>query len=154
MILVHDVSMMTEAIESRLKTDPLLMEYNTVIERSVDVNQSSSLTPWIGIYRIGQTFPARTLGAGSGYRRQQPTFALVLQEAHPTDPKLCEVLLERLVARTLSVLFSDESLGGQVDVLDEINVQYYDYTRDDNDGYHQTAAIVFTGITNVARSES
>jgi len=145
-----NASAVTQAIEAMLTGDPTLNTLsNLQVERSEPLNDQPSRCPWLGIYRTGVQLPSHTLGMGSGYRLQQVGFAIFAQQSHPESGSKCEELLEALVQQTLSVLLSDETLQGNVDVLDQVAVTYLDYSQVQN-AFMQTAIIQAIGITRVS----
>lgn len=144
-----NASEVTQAVEAMFKDDSVLMSLNCMIERAEPVNEQPSRCPWLGIYRTGVQLPSRTLGMGSGYRYQRVGFAVIAQQTHPETGAECEELLEALVQQTLSILLSDESLKGNVDVLDQVEVTYQQYGQV-QDAFMQTAIIQAIGITQVS----
>lgn len=152
-IYTVDVSEITQTIETMLKEDAELVALDTTVERAAVVNEDSDMCPWLGIYRTGVTYTSRTLGHGSGYRRQQPSLVVIAQESDPNSGAACEERLERLIKHVLRILLSDETLRGKIDVFDTIEVQYSNYGIDDNTGaYMQQAVVQFVGVVQVTRS--
>ena len=74
---------------------------------------------------------------------------LLLQQADIASGESCEVALEALVQSVLSVLMTDATLGGAVQTLDEIEVQYPDYQKTADSVFMQTAAIYITALGGV-----
>lgn len=118
------------------------------IERDAELNEIPGLCPWIGIYRMGVTYPSRVLGLGSGFRGQRIELAVFVQQSDATSGEECGERLEALIVDVISVLLSDPTLGGSVDTIDNFEVRYLDYARDDA-GYFQTAAVYLTAVTMV-----
>ncbi len=148
-----DVAEITTAIETMFKEDDELVGLTTTVVRGEPINESSEACPWLGVYRTGVTYPARTLGHGSGYRRQQVALVVIVQESDPNSGALCEERLERLIKHVVRVLLSDETLRGKVDTLDSFEVQYTNYGIDDNtQAFMQQAAVQFVGLINVTRA--
>lgn len=151
MIYIVEVSSVSKAIEEMLVADFALGQSGVRIERSGDPDTDDGSRGFVGIYRDRLTFPPRTLGVGSGYRRQNISFTLVMKESNPNSGEECEEALELLVKNVMRCILSDESLKGTVDTLDEnIEVRYDRY--DQIDGlYVQNAILFFTAIVNVVR---
>ncbi len=127
---------------------PQIADKKAVVERSEPPNQNSNRTPWIGLYRSGVTTVPRTIGVRSGYRQQRVSLIILVQDGSFVSGEDCEEKLEYMVQQVTSALLSDESLGGTVDVLEDLQVVYEDY-RQDGAAFLQTATIQFTGIFNV-----
>jgi hypothetical protein len=151
MIHIVNVSEVTAALERMLVEDQTLGQAGTRIERSGDPDNSDDTKGFIGIYRERVSFPPRTLGAGSGYRRQNISLVVLLKESNHTDASECEVALELLVTNVMRVVLSDESIRGTVDMLDEnIDIRYDSYDKIDG-LYTQNALLSITAVVNVRR---
>lgn len=142
-----NVSAITAAVRDRLSADVRLKAAR--IERGAEINKDPALCPWVGIYRASVQYPSRTLGLGQGYRGQRVQLVLLTQHADWASGEACEEALEALNVDVLSVLLSDPRLGGVVDGLDEIEVQYPDYQRTQSGQYIQTSAIYITALGGI-----
>lgn len=142
-----DVEATLTAIETALLAPESLKE--AMVEVNERVNDDASRMPWIGIYRTGATFPSRALGAGAGNRLERLGLALILQQTHVESGRKCGQLLEDLKRAVISTLLADETLGGNVDVLEDFEVTYSNYGLTDSGAFTQQAIIQFTGVTRV-----
>jgi len=126
------------------------LEGRVKVTRGEPINKQMEKCPWAGIYRQQQTFEPRTLGLGSGYRRQRITLAVVLQESSTKSGQDCEVKMEKLISETVAALASDESIRGTVLAFGEepFNVIYSSYRVEEN-SFFQEAVLTFTVVTNV-----
>lgn len=150
MIIVPiDVSLITRKVESLFKDDPALLATDTVIERGEPLNTDSARCPWVGIYKSGVAFPARTIGVGQGYRRQKPGLVIVAQAADINSGHECEDTLEALLQNLMRILLNNEGLGGLVDALDSVDISYGNYGKDGN-VFVQSAVIQVVGVMNVS----
>lgn len=147
MTQVVDVDKTQDSIEQMLN-DAETMQ-GVTIEVNEKINDQESRMPWVGVYRTGEKFPSRALGAGAGNRQDRLHMTLVIQESHPQTGRDCGRLLEKLKRNVLNILLSDESLKGNVDVLDDIEVVYTDYGLADSGAFTQQAFIHFVGVTRV-----
>jgi hypothetical protein len=141
-----NIAKITESIVKILMNDGRLDQ--AVIERDAELNEIPGRCPWIGVYRMGVSYPQRTLGLGAGFRGQRVELAIFMQQSDATSGEECGERLEALIVDVLSVLLSDPTLGGSVDTIDNFEVRYLDYARDDA-GYFQTAAVYLTAVTMV-----
>ena len=141
------VSAITTALAAQLRADHRLADVN--IERSAEINALPSRCPWIGVYRVAVQYPSRTLGLGSGYRGQSVQLIIFAQAANAQSGAACEDSLESLVRDILSTLLTDPTIGGAVQTLDEIEVQYPDIQKTADAWYLQTAAIYITALGGV-----
>ena len=155
MIQVLNVTEITKKLQAQLLEWPALMDINVRVERAAPINKSRDKCPWVGIYRQGQIFESRTLGLGSGYRRHNITFALVLQEASSKSGEACEERLETLTSEVVSAICSDESIRGTVLALaqDPFQLNYSSYQVEEN-SFFQEAVLMFTVTTNVNAQEA
>lgn len=140
---VYDVC---DAVRTMMTDDPDL-EGATVTLGEV-INEDVNVCPWLGIYRTGVVYPSRVAGAGSGYRRNNVGLLIMAQESGESGEE-CAKNLEALIQNVVRVLMNDESLKGNVDVLDGFEVVYERYGLV-QDAYMQTALIHFVGIRNVS----
>ena len=141
-----NVADVTQAVADLLAEHPALS--GVQVEQGEEINGSPTACPWLGVYRAGVKYPTRTLGIGAGFRRQEIELIVVAQASHPAAGKDCARELEDLLQHVIGALLSDPSLKGKVDILDEFEVRYPDYRRQDG-RYFQTAFVYFTGVTNV-----
>jgi hypothetical protein len=157
MILIKalNVSTVAEALQQQLQEWPYMAANNVKVTRAAVLNKSQSDCPWIGIYRQGQSFEPRTLGLGNGYRRQNITFALVLQASSLKGGEDCELLMESLLSEAVSAICSDESIRGTCDCLspDPFNITYSSYSAEGT-SFYQEAVLIFTVVTNVTAQEA
>jgi hypothetical protein len=118
------------------------------VTRDDELNEIPGLCPWIGVYRMGVSYPSRVLGLGSGFRGQRIELAVFCQHSDATSGEQCGERLEELIVEVISTLLSDPTLNKSVDTVDNFEVRYIDYARDDA-GYFQTAAVYLTAVTMV-----
>jgi hypothetical protein len=150
MIVAIDVSDVTSACETLLKNSPLVGEDGYDVDVAEAPPENLGEKGWVGIYRTRMQCPSRTLGAGAGHRNQRIEMAFMVRESDGTSGKECQARLDLLVKRVLSVLLTDASFGGTVTMLDEVEVQYNDYTKGDTGIFLQQALIFITGLEPVA----
>lgn len=104
--------------------------------------------PWIGVYCVEHELPMRTLGMGAGVRYQRMKFWLVCKEASPNSGNECAAKLEALIKSAASAVLSDCSLGGTVDIVETLTVNYPEWGKQTG-VYVQTAVIQFIAQTTV-----
>lgn len=140
---VYDVC---DAVRTMMMDDPDFEEATVTLGEVI--NEDVNACPWLGIYRTGVVYPSRTAGVGAGYRRNNVGLLIMAQEM-ATDGDECAKKLEALIQNVVRVLMNDESLKGNVDVLDGLEVVYERYGLV-QDAYMQTALIHFVGVRNVS----
>lgn len=140
-----NVSDITATVVETLRKFPALEGCR--IERSEEPDNDPNSGTYVGVYRVGVQYPIRALGMGGGFRDQRVRMLIIARASDMSGGEACELALETLVRSVLTALFSDNTLGGTVGMLDEFEV---DYTRYDRVGsvYMQTAQIQFVAITN------
>lgn len=148
LIRTINVSNVTKHLLKQIGQWPQIADKKAIVERSEPPNENSNRLPWIGLYRASVLTVARTIGMGSGYRQQRVNLIVLVQEGSFVSGEDCEERLEYMVQQVTSALLSDESLGGNVDTLEELQVVYDDY-RKEGGAFMQSATIQFTGIFNV-----
>lgn len=144
-----NVSAITEAVVELLKKFPALEGVR--IERSEDADNDPNSSAYVGVYRMGVQYPLRTMGLGGGFRDQRVRMLILARASDMSSGEACELALEALVRNILTALFSDNTIGGAIGMMDEFEV---DYTRYDRAGsvYSQTAQIQFVALTNTTVS--
>lgn len=147
MMMPINVAEVTQSVLKMLKNDARLEQ--VTIERAEEVNKEPKVDGWVGIYRVRIRYPTKAIGAGVP-REQAVSLVILVQQSDHQSGRACEDALEELVRNVLSVILSDESLGGKVDILDpnEFEVRYENYNKIDNI-FMQTAAIYITGLVRV-----
>jgi hypothetical protein len=142
-----NVAEVTQAIVDMLKANADLQD--TLIERAEEVNKEPRVGGWVGVYRAGIKYQTKALG-GNVPRQQAISLIVLVQESDALSGASCEDALEALIQKVLSVILSDESLGGKVDILDpnDFEIRYGDY-RKIADTFMQTATIYLTGLLRV-----
>lgn len=114
-----------KATQAMLKADAGIGAIGDVrVTRGERINTDPALTPWVGIYIIGEDYVSRTLGVAAGFRMQHMGIAVVLQQSSRTSGEKCQDLLEQLKQAVIASLLSDPSLGGTVDTLADFAVIY------------------------------
>jgi hypothetical protein len=148
MMLPINTAEVTQSVLDKFRAEAELD--NVIIDRSAEVNKEPTVNGWIGIYRTGLAYITKALGAGVG-RQQGISLVILVQHNDHRSGRDCEDKLEALIQKVLSVILSDESLGGKVDVLDptSLEIRYEDYRKIYNI-FMQTAAIYFTGLVRVS----
>ncbi len=147
MMLPLNVAEVTQSVVDMLRANAELEP--VIIERAGEVNKEPNINGWVGVYRVRIKYDVRALGA-SVPRQQAVSLVILVQQSDHRSGKDCEDQLEALIQKVLSVILSDESLGGKVDILDptDFEIRYENYNKIDNI-FMQTAAIYITGLVRV-----
>jgi len=138
-----NISEVTSALSSQIGQWPALHDAGLCVEVSEVVNESAGRTPWLGIYPTGVAYEERTLGLGSGYRRQAVEITMIIQASDITSGQSCHETLAELVAEATSAILSDATLGGSVDNVGQLRVAY-DYAQTGDNAFLQSAIISLT----------
>lgn len=147
MMMPINVAEVTQSVVDMLRANADLEQ--VTIERASEVNKEPNVNGWVGVYRVRIKYDTKSLGA-SVPRAQAISLVILAQQSDHRSGKDCEDVLEALIQKVLSVLLSDESLGGKVDVLEpsDFEIRYENYNKIDNI-FMQTAAIYITGLVRV-----
>lgn len=143
----QDVGRVSAGIVAFLANSEDLSE--VTFERSAPVTNDPARCPWLGVYRRRVTYPSRTLGYGAGMRNQRLEYLLVLKQSDGRSGEGCEEALELFVQQVLSALLTDTTLGGLVQTIEDLEVQYPDYQKTASNQYMQTALIFITFIGGI-----
>jgi len=141
-----DVSKITRAVERQLKKDAALIEEGFDVERAEVINTDPGRTPWAGVYRASVTYAPGTLGHHAQSWDASVEIKVVVQAADPTgEGAQAEVDLARYEQLTVAALWADPTLGGTVDMLTALSVDYtFVETEDDENVYFPNAIITVT----------
>lgn len=145
-VSVVNVGLVVDALEQQLREWPTLS--NATIEDSEPVNENPDRCPWVGLYRSQISFPVRTLGMGSGYRRQRISLIVAMNETSSQSGEDCKNRLETLAKGVCDAIASDESIRGNALAMEDIDLTYTDYSRD-GAAFMQHAVLRFTVETPV-----
>ena len=130
----------TAALERMLLESPDLS--GVTVTRSESLNTDSSMTPWIGVYKLRQSYELSTLGRGMASRRCSVDLLVVCQYSDGSAGTNAEDGLDQLVQKVLKVILDDETL--QVGVATRnLQVQYAD-VRSEDGVYFQEAAVLLS----------
>lgn len=152
MITPINSATVAEAVRKLLENWQALVDLGVRVDRSERINTDPAKTPWAGVYVVGEDYPSRTLGAGSGYRMQQIGLTVVLQASSSTSGADCQDKLEQMKQAVISALLTDQSCGNTVTVIDKFSVRYAQYMQQAGQPAFQSAIINFTGLVPVNAS--
>jgi hypothetical protein len=117
-----DISSLTKAVEDILNNT---QDFDQVtVCRGEPINDDPNMCPWVGIYRREQSLMPRTLGMGQGHRRDQVRLVIAVQDTSLADGGDCEDRVDKLVKDTVDAILGDATIGGLVDMTNEILVAY------------------------------
>lgn len=151
MIIVPvNVDGITQAVKDMWTDDIQIGVAGVLVERYEPVNKEPTEHGWVSVYRARVDYPPRALGLGAGYRQQFVRLFALVSESDMTSGEQCGTRLDDLLQKLVGTLLSDPTLKGTVDTLDEFSVDYFDYTKDGNNVYMQSAQLNFTGIIPVS----
>lgn len=147
-----DTFSVLESLASMLKAFPSLIDLQGSFDIGEEVNQNPDKAPWAGIYEIGGNFPSRTLGFGNGFRRQELSIAVVVQNVSRTSGSQCLKGLTAFRKAIVDCILSDTCLGGKMDVIDGFQVFLTSPVKQGSQATFQSAVIQFTAVSNVGAS--
>lgn len=138
-----DASKITAALEAQFNADATMQD--AIIERCEYVNQQETRVPWLGIYRTRVKYTPRTLGRHTETWQGQIYITLLLQEASSSSGAEAEERLEAFIKRTLTSIWADPTLGGQLEMVVDMDVSYIEESTNEDSLYFQTAMIEIIG---------
>jgi len=116
---------------------------NYRVKNSVYVNHNPDLTPWIGVYRGPVTYTPHTIGKSLSNWQGTLKLRILVQAYSAKSGAEAEERSEAYVNEVLDGLLSDYQLGGTVETLDNITVDYaYLETDSETLFYHQAEITV------------
>lgn len=110
------------------------------IEQQGHVNVDADNTPWIGIYRSEFVLAAKRLGDIRDWENEEK-IQVVIQATSYKSGADCEQRLDDLLAEVVESIEADKTIGGSVENITEMKVNYeYDYN--DRESIHFQTAIL------------
>ena len=136
-----NLSIITKALAKQLDEDPDVAAFmgGRAVVRDEPVNESPNVPPWIGVYKGKVTFEPRTLGYNSD--EAMPSPRVVVQAASMKSGEDCGDKLESYVNTVIAAIRSDKTIGGTVDVVTSLAVEY-GYVETDRTTMHLQTAIL------------
>jgi hypothetical protein len=114
----------THALHGRLSSDPGVIQVARRIEEAGYVNTRPDQAPWIGVYDAQKTYDPRTLGRHSGSWNGQVQLNVVVQEVSYRDGVDARDRLENLLELVEQCVVDDPTIGGTVDRVLGLSVDY------------------------------
>lgn len=137
-----NISTISKALQSQLQSDAGVQSFlQGDIVRGEYINEDPNNTPWVGVYRGAVRYVPRTLGINAKNWEPSPNMRIVVQDTDMLSPDNCEDLLEEHVKLIIDAVFADRTIGGTVDIIKEVNVEYLYNETDRESLYFQTAII-------------
>lgn len=143
-----DAAKVSKALYEQLTNSPELNADwpGIIIDRSEFVNESPDRTPWVGIYRQGKNYAPRTLGRHAASWNGQVTVMVLVQYAAYQSGEDTEDRLEKLMESVESAIVADTTIGGTLEMMNEMSVQYsYQIPDGVHNVFFQNATIEITG---------
>lgn len=136
-----NVSDITKALVVQLESYADIKNLKPTIERGEYVNNDPDVTPWIGVYRSVSDYVPRTLGNHLASFQNTTKIRILAQDASFKSGGDCENRIEDLATKILECVISDKTIGGTVDMVNSLNVEYMYNETDRESLYYQTAVI-------------
>lgn len=133
-------STITKSVEKMLAQAPAITQYT--IERSVVENMDPGRCPWVGIYRKRLEYIPRRMGVGTNNWSTNIKIDVVIQASSQVDT--AEELLEEQIAAVLTILDTDRTLGGTVNMVLGYAIEYFIREDATDDVFFQRAVITIT----------
>lgn len=149
-LVIRDVDSFAilERLVDQIAQFPDVMDRGVRVEHSERLPEDPSLCPWVGIYEERNDYESgpRVLGFGTGYRRGQHTFAVVMMVANASSGRECKREMSLLKRGVVEALLSDPNVGGLVDALAQVSVEYEFLPT--QSGFIQQAVMRLTATAN------
>lgn len=118
---IYDV---LEGLTYLLKNDLVLIQKGYVVDQGEYVNRLQNIEPWVGVYKGGRRYTPATLGHDALQWDNSITIMVIVQAAYYGSGTQCDELLEERIKEVLDAINSDHTLGGNVDMLNGIDIEY------------------------------
>lgn len=132
-----DLSDFTAALQASITT----AQTDVDVLRSDWLNENPNLAPWICIYKSSVRYAPESLGRGPHRWDASIVAEIAIQEYSSESGADCEDLLEARVKSVLDQMDTDYTVGGQVEMLTEIEVGYSMKEDVEEDMFFQMAHI-------------
>jgi hypothetical protein len=144
---MHDI---LQVVKSQLKADSTTANMRIRIMGQVNYDPALAREGWVGIYMDNVVYEPRTLGAGSENWRFALGLKIIVQASHAADSELAHERLEGYIESVLNTLFKNVTLSNQVEMLEDMSIEYAT-SEDDASTMKFEGAIIsmtFSGRTN------
>jgi len=139
-----DAAKIAEALKSQLTSNVYMVQNGVKINRGEYVNMDPDLTPWVSIYRDSIDYVPERMGKHTKSFTASIVFKLLIQESNLDTGEKCEDQLEALTQAVLDAVWADPKLGGNVDMLTAIDVNYSYNEHDSKTIYFQWSIVSLT----------
>lgn len=137
-----NVGAIAKALQLQIQNDFEVSSFlKSEVVRGDYINEDPNNTPWIGVYRGTVRYVPRTLGVSARNWEPSPEIRVVIQDTNFISAENCEDALEEHIKLVIDAIFKDTTIGGTVDMINEINVEYLYNETDRESTYFQTAII-------------
>lgn len=143
-----NISTITTALVTLLEADASILAWINPVDkigRGNYVNVDPNRAPWVGVYRSNVKYEPRTLGAGNTINNWEgyPSIRVLIQAQSYVNGEDVEDKLEGYVQDVIDAVLADPTIGGTVDMVNDIDVNYGYSETESETIYFQTAIVTF-----------
>jgi|GEM_PF-1728375 len=143
-----DIYSITKALYDQIRTHDEVVQDSFNVTHSEYVNMDPDLTPWVGIYKGPVSYDPGSLGRHSQSWDATITLQVVVQASHGDNSLKCSERLSDYEKIVLDAIWSDPTIGNNVDMIEALNLEYAYNNEASESMYHQQAIITITARTS------
>lgn len=128
---MKNINEVLKALTLQLESNAVLTSKGYNIKQGDYINRDPDIEPWVGIYKGKRNYTPGTLGHDLLQWDVSIIITLVVQAAFYGDGDQCDEKLEERTKEVLDAVNGDPTIGGNVDMLNAIEIEQ-SYVRDDS----------------------
>ena len=128
---MKNINNLLTGLTDQLRNNAVLSAKGYNVKQGVYINRNPDIEPWVGVYKGKRNYTPATLGHDLLQWDNSITVMVVVQAAFYGDGDLTDELLEERIKEVLDAVNGDHTIGGQVDMLNDISIEY-SYVREDS----------------------
>jgi len=141
MLNINDIVV---ALTQQIATDSAVLAGDYRVEQSTYINMDPDMTPWIGVYKGPVNYAPGSLGRHAQSWEATLKLTIIVQAAHGGDAAVCSERLAQYEQTVLDAVWSDPTLGGLVDMITGLDIEYSYNNTESETMYHQQSIITVT----------
>ena len=114
----------TKALQTQLNDNQDVRSFlNREVQRDTYRNRDINQTPWVAVYRGGLRYEPHTLGPNQ--YEAKPILHIAVQATSLLSGEDCSTKLDGYVRKVIKAIRSDRTIGGTIEMMGPIDVEYF-----------------------------
>jgi len=139
-----DASVIVTALRKQLNSSATIVSEGITVEQGEYVNFDPDRCPWVGCYKSKISYAPLSLGRHSTSWDATVELKIVIQASHGNSGQECDARLSSYETLVLDAVWSNPTIGGNVDVIEGMVVEYSYNETESESLFFQQAIITLT----------